>query len=163
MSILSNLFAGGAGKLADGIGNILDKVITTDKERMSLDNEMRKAEQQFQLENRKLDLQEREAELADAKSARDTASVIQTSANATLLSKNTGPYLALGTVALTFILFFAVLFLNKQLVASNTKDVVIYILGVLSAVVTQIFSFYFGSSQGSHDKQGMLNALNSKK
>lgn len=160
MSILSNLFAGGAGKLADGIGNILDKVITTDKERMSLDNEMKKAEQQYQLENRKLDIQERQLEVDDTKSARDTASVIQTSTNATLLSKNTGPYLALGTVALTFILFFVMLFMHPS---QDTKDVILYILGVLSAVVTQIFSFYFGSSQGSHDKQGMLNALNTRK
>lgn len=160
MSILTNLFSGGAGKLADGIGNILDKVITTNKERMSLDNEMKKAEQQYLLENRKLDVQERQLEVDDTKSARDTASAIQTSANSTLLSKNTGPYLALGTVALTFILFFVMLFMHPD---QGTKEVILYILGVLSAIVTQIFSFYFGSSQGSHAKQDVLNQLNAKR
>ena len=38
------------------------------------------------------------------------------------------------------------------------KDIVIYILGVLSAAVTQILGYYFGSSKGSADKTNALNA-----
>ncbi len=163
MRFLSNLLTGGASNLIDSVGKVVDNLVTSKGEKMQLDNEMRKAEQAYTLDMAKLGLAEKKAELEDVSNARTTAATIQTSTNATNLSKNTGPYLALGTVGLTFILFFAVLFLNKQLVASNTKDVVIYILGALSSIIAQVFSFYFGSSQGSHDKQGMLNALSSNR
>lgn len=156
MSFISSLFSGGIKGVADGIGGILDKVVTTDKERMQLDNEMRKAERDYQLETAKLELEEKKAELADVSSARNMANTIQTSANATKLSKNVASYLALGTVLLTFILFFIWAFVE---VTQSQKEIVLYILGVLSAIDTQIFSFYFGSSQGSHDKQDRLNTL----
>jgi hypothetical protein len=41
-------------------------------------------------------------------------------------------------------------------VKPEAKDILIYILGVLSAAVTQILSYYFGSSQGSKDKDRKL-------
>jgi len=34
----------------------------------------------------------------------------------------------------------------------ENEQIIIYILGVLSAIDTQIFSFYFGSSHGSQQK-----------
>jgi len=67
--------------------------------------------------------------------------------------------LALGTTAMAFLLFYFVVFRNKTLINNDTKDVVIYILGVLSAIITQIFSFYFGSSQGSSDKSKMMEGM----
>lgn len=39
------------------------------------------------------------------------------------------------------------------------KDFIIYILGVLSSVVTTIFGYYFGSSKGSAVKSETLHAL----
>jgi hypothetical protein len=41
-------------------------------------------------------------------------------------------------------------------VRPEAKDILIYILGVLSAAVTQILSYYFGSSQGSKDKSELM-------
>jgi len=41
-------------------------------------------------------------------------------------------------------------------VESSRKDILIYILGVLSAISTQIVSYYFGSSQGSKEKSDQL-------
>jgi flagellar basal body-associated protein FliL len=64
--------------------------------------------------------------------------------------------LALGVVALSFILFAVLIFVN---VTPEAKDILIYILGVLSAAVTQILSYYFGSSQGSKDKSNEIKAL----
>ena len=110
---------------------------------------------QYNLESRKIDLEEKQAVLKDVDSARTMASNIQTSANATNLSKNVAAYLALGTVFLTFVLFFVWAFAE---VTQSQKEIVLYILGVLSAIDTQIFSFYFGSSQGSKDKQATLNS-----
>jgi uncharacterized membrane protein len=39
------------------------------------------------------------------------------------------------------------------------KDIIIYILGVLSAAVTQILGYYFGSSQGSATKSRSLDKV----
>lgn len=155
MSFISNLFSGGVGQVVDSIGKVIDNVVTTKEEKQQLDNEIRKAEMQYNLENKKLDLEEKQAVLKDVDSARTMASNIQTSANATNLSKNVAAYLALGTVFLTFVLFFVWAFAE---VTQSQKEIVLYILGVLSAIDTQIFSFYFGSSQGSKDKQATLDS-----
>ena len=39
------------------------------------------------------------------------------------------------------------------------KDIIIYVLGVLSAICTQVVSYYFGSSQGSAQKQTQIDKL----
>ena len=155
MSFISNLFSGGVGQVVDSIGKVIDNVVTTKEEKQQLENEIRKAEMQYNLESRKIDLEEKQAVLKDVDSARIMASNIQTSANATNLSKNVAAYLALGTVFLTFVLFFVWAFAE---VTQSQKEIVLYILGVLSAIDTQIFSFYFGSSQGSKDKQATLDS-----
>lgn len=155
MSFISNLFSGGVGQVVDSIGKVIDNVVTTKEEKQQLDNEIRKAELQYNLESRKIDLEEKQAVLKDVDSARTMASNVQTSANATNLSKNVSAYLALGTVFLTFVLFFVWAFAE---VTQSQKEIVLYILGVLSAIDTQIFSFYFGSSQGSKDKQATLDS-----
>ena len=155
MSFISNLFSGGVGQVVDSIGKVIDNVTTTKEEKQQLENEIRKAEMQYNLEIRKLDLEEKQAVLKDVDSARIMASNVQTSANATNLSKNVAAYLALGTVFLTFVLFFVWAFAE---VTQSQKEIVLYILGVLSAIDTQIFSFYFGSSQGSKDKQATLDS-----
>jgi hypothetical protein len=82
-------------------------------------------------------------------SAREREVAIASSANVPMLNKLVTPVLALGVVGLSFILFAILIFVDVQ---PEAKDILIYILGVLSAAVTQILSYYFGSSQGSKDK-----------
>jgi hypothetical protein len=41
-------------------------------------------------------------------------------------------------------------------VDASRKDILIYVLGVLSAVSTQVASYYFGSSSGSKEKTDAL-------
>jgi len=55
----------------------------------------------------------------------------------------------------TFILFGVVLF-DQTPVDPSRKDILIYILGVLSAVATQVVSYYFGSSAGSKAKDDAI-------
>ena len=109
----------------------------------------------LRLEEDKLDLAELEMRLKDVDSARDREVSIATSKDAPLLNKIVTPVLALGVVGLTFILFAIVMFDDTPVDASR-KDILIYVLGVLSAIVTQIVSYYFGSSQGSKDKSDQL-------
>jgi hypothetical protein len=90
-----------------------------------------------------------EIDAKDRDSARNREIEIATSDKAPYINKVVTPYLALGVVGLSFILFSILIFVE---VKPEAKDILIYILGVLSAAVTQILSYYFGSSQGSKDK-----------
>ena len=94
--------------------------------------------------------------LADKNSAREREVAISSSANAPLLNKIVTPALALGVVGLSFLLFAVLIFVD---VKPEAKDILIYILGVLSAAVTQILSYYFGSSVGSKDKDDQLRSI----
>lgn len=72
------------------------------------------------------------------------------------LTKNITTVLSLGVIALSFALFAVLMTIEVKSIA---KDILIYILGVLSAAITQILSFYFGSSQGSKNKQQEIDRL----
>jgi hypothetical protein len=109
----------------------------------------------LRIEEDKLDLAKTELFLKDTQGARDREIQIATSDKAPLLNKIITPVLALSILLLTFILFGVVMFDNNP-VDSTRKDILIYILGVLSAISTQIVSYYFGSSQGSKDKADQL-------
>lgn len=132
------------------------------------------------LEEEKLKLEEVKVYLQDVADARAQQSAVQMSATAPWYTKVVQPVLAIAGVALTFTLFlFFVLWagdmhvvlggdgkpmvdpLGKQVLEPNMnatqKDLIVYILGVLSAVVTQIFSYYFGSSQGSARKTDQIH------
>ena len=98
---------------------------------------------------RELDLKELEIHAKDRDSARQRETAIATSEHAPYINKVITPFLALGITGLSFILFGILIFVE---VKPEAKDILIYILGVLSAAVTQILSYYFGSSQGSKDK-----------
>ena len=105
----------------------------------------------LRLEEDKLDLAELEMRLKDTNDARVRETQIVTSDKAPLLNKLITPILALGLLGITFTLFGIVLFQASPIDPSR-KDILIYILGVLSAVATQVVSYYFGSSQSSKDK-----------
>ena len=155
MGILQNLFSGGASTLVDSVGKVLDNVVTSREEKMQLENEIRKSELQFQVDMKKLSNEEQQMILGDISSARQREVQVQTSENATKLAKNISPILALGTVVITLALFYVLVFSPKT-VEGDSKDIVMYILGVLSAILTQIYSYYFGSSAGSAAKSKTL-------
>ena len=109
----------------------------------------------LRIEEDKLDLAELELRLKDTDSARDREVQVSTSDKAPLLNKIVTPVLALSILLLTFVLFGVVMFDDTPVEASR-KDILIYILGVLSAIASQIVSYYFGSSQSSKDKTDAL-------
>ncbi len=162
MGFLQDLFSGGAGTLVDSVGKVLDNVITTKEEKLQLENEIRKSEIQFQIDMKKLSNEEQQMYLSDISSARQREAQVQTSEYATQLAKNVSPYLALGTTLITLGLFYVLIF-SKQPLPSDKKDIILYILGVLSATLTQIYSYYFGSSLGSAAKSHTLANITDKK
>ena len=161
MGILQTLFSGGANTLVDTVGEVLDNVTTTKEEKMQLENEIRKSEIQFQVEMKKLSNEEQRMIIDDIGNARQREAQVQTSENATKLSKNVSPYLALGTTFITLLLFFILIF-RPGTVPESSKEIILYILGVLSAILSQIYSYYFGSSAGSADKSRTIASFKEK-
>jgi hypothetical protein len=94
-------------------------------------------------------LKEVEIYAKDIDSARQREAQIAVSEYAPLINKIITPVLALSVTGLSFALFVVIIFVD---VTPEGKDILIYVLGVLSALVTQIASYYFGSSMGSKDK-----------
>jgi len=109
----------------------------------------------LRLEEDKLDFAELQARLKDTNDAREREVQIANSDKAPLINKIVTPVLALSILLLTFVLFGVVMFDDTPVEASR-KDILIYVLGVLSAIASQIVSYYFGSSQSSKDKTDAL-------
>jgi acyl carrier protein len=113
----------------------------------------------LRLEHDSLDLAELQMLLKDTNDARQREVQIANSDKAPLLNKIVTPVLALSILLLTFVLFGVVMF-NDTPVEASRKDILIYILGVLSAIASQIVSYYFGSSAGSKEKtEAMKEAM----
>lgn len=156
MGFLQTLLSGGASTLVDSVGKVLDDVSTSKEEKLNLNLELQKAQMQYETDMKKMNNEERQMNLADTASARQMAQTIQTSAAAPWLAKNISPILAIVTILITFTLFYLILFEGDEKMVNDKKDIILYILGALSAITTQIFSFYFGSSTGSSSKNDML-------
>jgi hypothetical protein len=106
------------------------------------------------------ELAQLEANVKEMQSARDREIQIATSSAAPMLNKIVTPVLALGTVALTFILYGIIIFVD---VDSDSKDILIYVLGALTSAVTMVLGYYFGSSAGSKEKSSQIDELLGKK
>jgi len=105
-------------------------------------------------------LAELEAMGKEMESARNREIQIATSEFAPMLNKIVTPILALGTVALTFILYAIIIFTD---VDEQSKDILIYVLGALTSAVTMILGYYFGSSVGSKEKSQQLDEILDRK
>jgi hypothetical protein len=106
------------------------------------------------------ELAQLESQVKEMQSARDREVQIATSASAPTLNKIVTPILALGTVGLTFILFGVIIFVD---VDTDSKDILIYVLGALTSAVTMVLGYYFGSSAGSKEKSAQLDDIMEKK
>ena len=73
------------------------------------------------------------------------------------VTKTTQTIIAIGIVVATFILFYSLLF--KDITEGTSKDILLFVLGCVSSNVTQIVSYYFGSSKSSEDKTKAITNL----
>lgn len=154
-NIFQKIFSGGAGEIVDKVAGAVDRFVQTKEEKDAVNLEVRKVVSEElkameQEHTKQLEVYQKEMD-----SARNREIQIATADKAPLINKIVTPLLALGVILLTFILFYVLMF--KQV--GNEKDIIIYVLGVLSAISTQIVSYYFGSSQGSAQKQKQLDKL----
>lgn len=146
---------GGDGSGIKAVTGLIDKFNLSKEEKEQFSLEYAKLEAERDRIKTEAAIKEIEAHAAEMESARAREIAIATSEKAPLINKIITPILGFSIVLLTFILFYIVLF--RTLGAE--KDVVIYILGVLSAITTQIISYYFGSSSGSTKKDDTINKM----
>ena len=111
------------------------------------------------LKLKELDLEYAKLEVADRDSARQAYATVATSEHATKLDKAVVPMLALGTVTLAFG-FIAILMFRD--VPVDQQQMVIFALGFITSSAGQVLSFYFGSSQGSKDKNKEIQEMMKK-
>jgi hypothetical protein len=72
------------------------------------------------------------------------------------LKENIGPILALMTVIGTFSLFGLAFFLKVD--GANEK-VLFMVIGALSSIATMVVTYYFGSSEGSSNKNEIIQGM----
>jgi len=164
-NFFTNLFSTGASNLVDAVGDAIDKNVTNDEEMKELENELAKASMKFETDMATLGVKEQEQYFADTRSARAHQTEVQSSENASWLAKNVHPMLAVGILGLTFGMYFWILRDNSTIMANENgmKEIVIYILGALTTVSTQVAAYYFGSSQGSKDKHKAMLGMSASK
>ena len=161
MSLISKIFnPENGGGIVSSIGKVVDNLTTTKSEKLQLELELKKAQWQHLNDAKKLENESRNQIVKDKNSARKMAGKVQTSEKSTRLNKNISAYLALITTGLSFALFFVILFFPEYF-QEKGKDIIIYILGVLSAIITQVFSFYFGASLKQDDNTSLRDNPNS--
>jgi hypothetical protein len=163
LSLVANaVLAKGKEYIEEKSGIDLGKSMLSEQDVMALKKfEMEHEEElmKLQLEDDRIDLEMTKALLADTSSARDREVRMAESEHASWLNKNVGPSLAILAVVVAFFLFSKVMFSDLMLKDMPNRDILLYILGVLSAVMTQIFSYYFGSSASSKAKTEDMSKL----
>ncbi|QMU64486.1 MAG: hypothetical protein GKR88_09455 [Flavobacteriaceae bacterium] len=105
------------------------------------------------LELMKLDMQ-------DVANAREMQVKIATSQNATRLSKNFVYYLAGAVSLFTFVIIIMLFFVK---IPEGNQRIIDMSIGILvGSGFVAILTYFFGSSQGSKDKQNFMNAMKKK-
>lgn len=142
-------------------GKIVDHFFPDPEQRAKAEMELARMAQEGKIQEWVQENEHFKAEVADRQSARDRESSIATSAEAPTLNKIVLPVLAILVVVLSFTLFYIFAFGNAA-VESTRKDIIIYILGMLSAALMQVLSYYFGSSSGSSQTRTFLEQMMKK-
>jgi hypothetical protein len=159
MSLISKIFAGGAGKLIEQVGGVIDNLTMSKEEKEQFKVETLKLINDHEQKMGALAQAELDAYLKDTQSARDSNTKIQESDKASWLAKNVGyciDIFLLVTFAamLVIIIFKSVPEANKELFYTS--------FGMLGMYVGQCISFHRGTTQGSSNKQKTIDKILNK-
>ncbi len=154
---------GNSASLVEAVDKSVGVSTGTTEEKQERQFELAKAQMQYDLDMAGVGAKAEEIDRADRADARQHHLKIQESDDATWLEKNIHAVLSIGILLLTFLMYaFIISGGNGNGIMSNRsgmKDIVIYILGALTTVATQVVSYYFGSSSGSTEKNKALTVL----
>jgi hypothetical protein len=157
---ITNKVDGNSTSLIEAVKKNIGTSPGSDEEKKEHKLEMEKAQMQYDLDIMRVGGQAEEGDRLvradDSKHDLDN----QESDNQGWLEKNIHPVLSISIVFLTFCIYAFILsggngngIMSNQ---SGMKDIVIYILGALTTVATQVVSYYFGSSSSSAVKNKAL-------
>jgi O-antigen/teichoic acid export membrane protein len=102
-----------------------------------------------------MELEFYKVDAADRNSAR-TREVEMAKADVHFITKNITSLLAIGILAGSLIVALLVFFVDFP---DSQENILIFVLGSLFSIATQVVSYYFGSSQGSKDKTKEIEGL----
>lgn len=139
MSWITDLIGGGASKIVDSVVSGVDKFVTSDEDRQKL--QMMKAEAELEL--KKLAFTAEGERLKDVQSARTMYS------SDNMIQKILALLFTLSFFG--FMVFLLFLLKDSQL-SSEQTNLIYAMFGAVSGIMVTIIGFYFGSSQGSRDK-----------
>lgn len=159
--IIASAMSGGADKLIEKMGNVVDNLITSKEEKETLKIELKKEINRHN-ETTKAEATKRiEAELKDIQGARDANARIQESDKASWWAKNTAYFL---DVFLGLIWGFVTIFLVMKalnLIESVKVDLtaILSIYSTITAMFMISLNFHRGTSRSSQEKQKQLNDI----
>jgi len=139
MSWITDLIGGGASKIVDSVVKGVDVFVTSDEDKQKLD--MIKLEAEFNL--KKLAFEAEGERLKDVQSARTMYSTDN------LIQKVLA---LLFTVSFFGFMIFLLFLLKDAALSSDQTNLIYAMFGAVSGIMVTIIGFYFGSSQGSRDK-----------
>jgi len=145
MSWITDLIGGGASKIVDSVVKGVDVFVTSDEDKQKL--AMIKMEAEFNL--KKLAFEAEGERLKDVQSARtmySTDNMIQK-----ILA-------LLFTVSFFGFMIFLLFLLKDAALSSDQTNLIYAMFGAVSGIMVTIIGFYFGSSQGSRDKDSSFGA-----
>lgn len=140
-------------------GKLLDRFMPDPAQKAAAQLELAKMAQTGELAVMTNETETVKAYLADTNSARDREARIATSESAPYINKVIGPCLAIAILGGALILFLCMIFGVDETFGTAQKEIMLYILGVISAMCTQVVSYYFGSSRGDAAKDQHLREL----
>jgi len=139
---LGQLIGGAGAEIVEGIGNTVDKFVHTGEEKAEAELLKRELDLKF----KKLEMDAKNAYLTDRQSAREMYQQDSGSQKILTIIFTVGYFLVTGFMFGFLIKMFKV-DLNDFVVAFVSG-----IFGAFNAIMVQIISFYFGSSQGGENQ-----------
>jgi len=139
VSWITDLIGGGASKIVDSVVKGVDVFVTSDEDKQKL--AMIKLEAEFNL--KKLAFEAEGERLKDVQSARTMYSTDN------LIQKVLA---LLFTVSFFGFMIFLLFLLKDAALSSDQTNLIYAMFGAVSGIMVTIIGFYFGSSQGSRDK-----------
>lgn len=138
------------GKKDAGAQEVANYITNATPEQLA---QLKKLDNDFSVQMRQLDVDVEKINATDRASARDLA-----------IKTTLWPQIVISSVFLAIFGAVSYSVFNGFKIDPSVHDIVIYLLGILSAGLTQVLNFFLGSSMGSkHKDTSLANALNDRK
>lgn len=150
---IGKALSGGASGLITGLGDTIDKFVTTKEEKELLKQAMTKLVQEHEVNLQKVALDGYRAEVEDRASARNRELEIAKTGKTDWLMK------AVGVVALVsfLVVILAVIFDKKLGLGISDQPIFNHLIGLVEGVAMMVFGYFYGTSKSSSDKTMMLS------